>query len=141
MSCESHPVHEWNLRELLPSFGRVRKVLTWHADSAPEMPDAQGRSDFSSFWARRFEIVLHHPFLGGGLTAGLVLRIICMRSGWGYVNSDVATGMLMAQAASHGHFYAFLWGQNYGGTFLIVLEAPLVALFGLHLVLFRTVDL
>jgi hypothetical protein len=86
-------------------------------------------------------LVRRYPFLIAGLVAGLVVRIFAMRSGWGYVNTDVATGMLMAEASSHGHFYTFLWGQNYGGTFVLILEAPLVRLFGVHLMIFRTVDL
>ena len=90
---------------------------------------------------RLIEFGLRHLLLIIGVAAGLIIRIAAMRSGWGAVNSDEAVGLLMAQSASHGHFYTFFWGQNYGGTFILILEAPLVALFGLHLVVFRATDL
>ena len=41
------------------------------------------------------------------------------------VNSDEAIVGLMAREATHGHFFAFYWGQSYGGT----AETDITALF------------
>jgi hypothetical protein len=45
------------------------------------------------------------------------------------INSDEAVVGLMARDAAHGHFSAFYWGQNYGGT----AETEITALFFLVL--------
>jgi len=47
------------------------------------------------------------------LALGLVLRLYAL--GRGAMNSDEAVVGLMAREILHGHFFAFYWGQNYGG--------------------------
>jgi 4-amino-4-deoxy-L-arabinose transferase-like glycosyltransferase len=44
---------------------------------------------------------------------GLLLRLYAL--GRGPMNSDEAVVGLMAREILHGHFFAFYWGQNYGG--------------------------
>ncbi|HEX6394896.1 MAG TPA: hypothetical protein VFZ97_15790 [Acidimicrobiales bacterium] len=74
------------------------------------------------------------------MIAGLVVRILELRSSWGVPDADEATGMVMAQRAAHGHLAIFFWGGNYGGDVVTWLEALLVNLFGLHVVIFQVVD-
>lgn len=71
---------------------------------------------------------------------GLVVRVLALRSNWGMPDADEATGMVMAQRAAHGHLSVFFWGANYGGALITWIEAPLVRLFGLHVVVFQVVD-
>ena len=47
------------------------------------------------------------------LVLGLLLRLYAL--GRGPMNSDEAVVGLMAREILHGHFFAFYWGQNYGG--------------------------
>ena len=49
--------------------------------------------------------------------------------GRGTINSDQAVVGLMAREILHGHFFAFYWGQNYGGPEAYVVAA-VFALFG-----------
>jgi 4-amino-4-deoxy-L-arabinose transferase-like glycosyltransferase len=58
---------------------------------------------------------------------GLFLRIWAL--GREPLNSDVAVVGLMAREILHGHFFAFYWGQDYGGGEPYVVAA-LFALFG-----------
>jgi uncharacterized membrane protein (UPF0136 family) len=58
--------------------------------------------------------------------AGLVFRIVLLRGRWGTIDSDEAVVGLMARSFRHGHWRAFYWGQQYGGT----QETALVALAG-----------
>jgi hypothetical protein len=74
------------------------------------------------------------------LAIGLVIRILLFRTALARVDADEATGMLMAARASSGHAFAFFWDANYGGTLTTWIEAPFVAIFGLHLVVFRVLD-
>lgn len=74
------------------------------------------------------------------LLAGLVIRILVIRTSWGVPDADEATGMLMAQRAAHGHFAVFFWGANYGGALITWVEALFVWIFGLHIVIFQIVD-
>lgn len=63
----------------------------------------------------------------GVVLVGLFLRIwILGREPW---SSPTAIPGLMAQQILHGHFYAFYWGQNYGGVEPYV-AAVMFALFG-----------
>jgi hypothetical protein len=75
-----------------------------------------------------------------GLVVGIVIRVLFAHSWYAATNSDEAAGMLMVAAAAHGHFSAFFWGANYGGTLMTVLEAPFVRVFGLHVVMFRAIN-
>lgn len=77
---------------------------------------------------------------GGLVIAGLVVRILAMRSTWGQPDGDDAMAMQMALRASQGHFSLLFWGGNYGGAVITWVEAPLVALFGMKLWLFQAVD-
>ncbi len=54
--------------------------------------------------------------------AGLLLRLWIL--GNAPLNSDEATAGLVAHEIARGHFYAFYWGQGYGGV-----ETYLIALF------------
>ncbi|MGO9582550.1 MAG: glycosyltransferase family 39 protein [Acidimicrobiales bacterium] len=55
------------------------------------------------------------------LLLGLLLRLYAL--GRGTIDADQAVVGLMAREILHGHFFAFYWGVNYGGT-----EAYAVAL-------------
>ena len=48
--------------------------------------------------------------------------------------------MVMALRAAHGHLSLLFWGGNYGGAGITWIEAPLVAIFGLHVWIFQLVD-
>jgi hypothetical protein len=76
----------------------------------------------------------------GLIIFGVVLRVVLARSSWMELNSDEATGMLMALRASQGHLSLLFSGLNYGGALLSWIEAPLIAVFGLHLWVFSAVD-
>jgi len=81
------------------------------------------------------------PFLFASLLfAGLVLRILAMRSTWGQPDGDDAMAMQMALRASQGHLALLFWGGNYGGAVITWVEAPLIALFGMKIWLFDVVD-
>ena len=56
-----------------------------------------------------------------GIVAGLVLRMWAL--GRETINSDTAVVGLMAREILHGHFFAFYWGQNYGGPEAYVVAA------------------
>jgi hypothetical protein len=62
-----------------------------------------------------------------GLLLGLALRIYAL--GRATINSDEAVVGLMAHEILHGHFFAFYWQQNYGGTEAYAVAA-VFALFG-----------
>ena len=74
------------------------------------------------------------------LVAGLVLRILALRSSWAMPDGDQALGPVMAFRAAHGHLSLLFWGGNYGGAGVTWIEAPLVSIFGLHLWIFQLVD-
>lgn len=59
---------------------------------------------------------------------GLVMRLYVL--GRGAVTSDEAVVGLMAREILHGHFFAFYWGQSYGGTPEVFLVAAVVFLLG-----------
>jgi hypothetical protein len=61
------------------------------------------------------------------LALGLLLRLYAL--GRGTINSDEAVVGLMARQILHGHFFAFYWAQNYGGTEAYAV-AVVFALFG-----------
>lgn len=56
-----------------------------------------------------------------GLVIGLVIRIWAL--GRATINSDNAVVGLMAHEILHGHFFAFYWGQAYGGVEAYVVAA------------------
>ena len=87
---------------------------------------------------RRFPLAaLVFPIL---LVAGLVLRVLVLRSSWAMPDGDESLGPIMALRAAHGHLSLLFWGGNYGGAGVTWIEAPLVAVFGLHLWIFQLVD-
>ncbi len=77
----------------------------------------------------------------GLLVAGLVLRVLALRSTWGQPDADTAVSMQMVLRASEGHFSLLYWGQNYGGAGLAWIEAPLVWIFGMNTWPFYVVDI
>jgi dolichyl-phosphate-mannose-protein mannosyltransferase len=99
-----------------------------------------GPSRVNKMLGRTWRLFSDHYILVLATVAMLILHLVVAGSSWGAYDSDVAVTPLMAQAAAHGHFYAFYWGQNYGGTAAVVVEAPFVWLFGLHIVIFRIID-
>lgn len=74
------------------------------------------------------------------LGAGLVVRVFAMRSTWGQPDGDDAMVMMMSFRASHGHLALVFPGGNYGGALITWIEGPLVAVIGMKIWLFRTVD-
>jgi len=82
-----------------------------------------------------------YPLVFAGLLiAGLILRVLAMRSTWGQPDGDDAMAMQMALRASQGHFALLFWGGNYGGAVITWVEAPLIAVFGMKIWLFDVVD-
>ena len=82
-----------------------------------------------------------YPFVFSGLLiAGLILRVLTMRSTWGQPDGDDAMAMQMALRASQGHLSLLFWGGNYGGAVITWIEAPLIAIFGMKIWLFDVVD-
>ncbi|MGD0287574.1 MAG: hypothetical protein ABSC31_14575 [Acidimicrobiales bacterium] len=61
------------------------------------------------------------------LLLGLLLRLYAL--GRGTINSDGAVVGLIARGILHGHFFAFYWAENYGGTEAYAV-AMVFALFG-----------
>lgn len=78
--------------------------------------------------------------LGSLLLINVILRVLILTTDWVQPDSDEATGMILALRASQGHLALLFPGQAYGGALLSWLEAPLIALFGLHIGLFWLVD-
>ena len=59
-----------------------------------------------------------------GFVVGLAIRLWILKTpALGYLDSDEAVPGLMARHFLHGHLSTFYWGQNYGGTFEVVLVA------------------
>lgn len=78
--------------------------------------------------------------LGVLLAFGLVLRILVLRATWSQADAVEAQGMLMAAQAAQGHFSLVFWGASAGGTLTTIVEAPFIALFGLHPWIFHAVN-
>ena len=98
--------------------------MTAHA-APPAAAAATASQPRSNRWKRFTACWRSSPLLGAvvvlGLVLGLLLRLYAL--GRGTMNSDEAVVGLMAREILHGHFFAFYWGQNYGGP-----EAYAVAL-------------
>jgi hypothetical protein len=60
--------------------------------------------------------------------AGVLFRVWILASPLGLVDGDEAVVGLMARRMLDGHFSAFFWGQEYGGSFEAALVAALLAL-------------
>ena len=71
---------------------------------------------------------------------GVVLRVLAFRSGWFGLDSDEATGDLMALRAAHGHLSLLFWGADYGGAVLTWVDGLFVYLLGFHLWVIWLVD-
>ncbi len=61
---------------------------------------------------------------------GLGLRVWMMLGPFARLDVDESIVGLMARNAAHGKFWAFFWGQEYGGTQEQLLAAPVVAVAG-----------
>ena len=61
---------------------------------------------------------------------GIAMRVWVLRSGAGGLDSDEAVPGLMARHLLHGHVSTFYWGQEYGGTPEIFLDAIAVFIGG-----------
>ena len=48
--------------------------------------------------------------------AGIVLRVLSLRGGFGATDSDEAIWTLMSRHVLDGEFPVYFWGQGYGGT-------------------------
>lgn len=64
------------------------------------------------------------------LVAGLVLRLLALRTTLAQQNSDTAVVYLMARHVTHGDIRVFYWGQFYGGTLLQLTAGLLFWLIG-----------
>ena len=62
--------------------------------------------------------------------AGVVLRVLSLRGGFGASDSDEAIWTLMSRHVLDGEFPVYFWGQGYGGTIEVYLAAPFVWAFG-----------
>jgi len=101
------------------------------ADSVPPVGPVTTSSRWSAAWDRLAAAWREAPALtvvvALALVVGLLFRLYAL--GRGTMNSDEAVVGLMAREILHGHFFAFYWGQNYGGPEAYVVAA-VFALFG-----------
>jgi hypothetical protein len=79
--------------------------------------------------------------VGTAIAAGLIARIVMIRAPIGVLDSDEAVVGLMARHFGQGHFRAFFWGQNYGGTIETVLTAALFRIVGTSTLALKIVPL
>jgi hypothetical protein len=68
--------------------------------------------------------------VAAGVLAGVVLRVLVLRSGLGALDSDEAVAGLIVRHLIQGEPTTFFWGQAYGGTPGTIVHAPFVALLG-----------
>ena len=68
--------------------------------------------------------------VGLGVLAGIVLRVLILRSGLGALDSDEAVAGLIVRNLIQGEPTTFFWGQPYGGTPGTIVHAPFVAVLG-----------
>jgi hypothetical protein len=101
------------------------------AAAAPEAP-ATGR---------RLRPTPSGVLVGVLVLAGLVIRLVILRSPVGALDSDEAVVGLMARQMGHGHFRAFYWGQDYGGSIEPAVAAMLFAVFGATTTVLKLVPL
>jgi hypothetical protein len=87
--------------------------------------------------ARRPSSVL----FGVVLVAGLVLRLLALRTSLAQQNSDTAVVYLMARHVSHGELRVFYWGQFYGGTLLQLIAGMLFWLTGPSFAVLQIVEI
>ncbi len=83
---------------------------------------------------------LTHVLVGAGVAVGLGLRVWVLQAE-GALDADEAVWGLMSRHMLEGELPAFFWGQAYGGTQEALLSAPLVGMFGLHVLVIRIVPL
>jgi hypothetical protein len=75
------------------------------------------------------------------VVAGLVLRLLALRTALAQQNSDTAVVYLMARHVSHGEFRIFYWGQFYGGTLLQLTAGALFWLTGASFAVLQIVEI
>ena len=75
------------------------------------------------------------------VVAGLVLRLLALRTSLAQQNSDTAVVYLMARHVSHGEFRVFYWGQFYGGTLLQLTAGALFWLTGASFAVLQIVEI
>src|SRR5438874_818206 len=75
------------------------------------------------------------------LIAGLVVRLLALRTSLGLQNSDESIIYLMARRVEHGDFRVFYWGQQYGGTILQLTAGALFWLVGASFVKLQVVEI
>ena len=68
--------------------------------------------------------------VAAGVLAGVVLRVLVLRSGLGALDSDEAVAGLIVRHLIKGDPTTFFWGQAYGGTPGTIVHAPFVAVLG-----------
>jgi hypothetical protein len=75
------------------------------------------------------------------VVAGLVLRLLALRTSLAQQNSDSAVVYLMARHVAHGELRVFFWGQFYGGTVLQLITGMLFWLTGPHFATLQIVEI
>lgn len=92
-------------------------------ERAPKDPPTLAKGMFTANW----------PLLVVGVVVALVgiaMRVWVLHSHAGALDSDEGVPGLMARHLLDGHFSTFYWGQEYGGTLEIVLDAIALAIGG-----------
>lgn len=115
--------HSRSVREGL-SGRDVRANDSWAQDRPVVPPPVAGAQRLLHRWATTLWWLTFVAATAAGLTERL--WYVFHRP----ITSDEAISGLMATQALHGHFFAFYWGQVYGGTLETLVEAPILALFG-----------
>jgi hypothetical protein len=75
------------------------------------------------------------------LTAGLVLRLLALRTSVAQQNADAGVVYVMARHAAEGHWRVFLWGQFYGGTLLQLTAGVVFRVFGASFTALQVVEI
>jgi hypothetical protein len=75
------------------------------------------------------------------LVAGLVLRLLALRTSLAQQNSDTAVVYLMARHVTDGELRVFYWGQFYGGTILQLTAGMLFWLTGPSFAVLQIVEI
>ncbi len=90
----------------------------------PGVPGDRSRPSWARFTDPGTLLLLAAAFLGLGLRLWMIVGPFAR------LDVDEAIVGLMARNAAHGKFWAFFWGQEYGGTHEQLIAAPVVALAG-----------
>jgi 4-amino-4-deoxy-L-arabinose transferase-like glycosyltransferase len=76
-----------------------------------------------------------------GIATGVAFRVWILSSSMGMLDSDESTVGLMARHLLRGEFRFFFWGQDYGGTPNVAVEAAFFAVLGANRIALKLVPI